>query len=570
MQQTLEQRSIGKRVRFGFLAWVLAAFAGAVLVACGSSDEPSSGGSTATSESSSGTAVSAAGEGGTTTGEGSGGTLRIGMTASNVPIPNTPADNGGEGRRFVGLQVYDALVRENTEQADPPTLQPALAESWSVAEDEVTWTFNLRQGVAFHDGSPWNADAAIFQMDRVSNESFEYFDPQLKTTNSTYFAGIESYSKVDDYTIQIVTKQPYAFLLYDLVSLLFASPAAVMEFGNADYVNHASGTGPFMIDRYVDGEVMELVANPNYWRGAPKLERLVLLPMPEPATRLAALQSGDIDWAEAPPPDGIEQLRAGGFQIILGPYPHTNTYFLNQLREPLNDPLVRQALSYAVDRDGTMALINGVGAPANQFIAPGHPWFDPSNEGYTYDPEKAKALLAEAGYPDGISLRMIYPTSGSGNMFPGPMNEKLQADFAAAGIELELVPTEWLNIQSGRRAGFAAPEWADYDILHNSWSFSTPTMSLAVFLSYNTPPNGCCNTGGFTNPEYDRLWEEASRTFDTEQQNALLREAITVLNQDAGALFTLHDLNLRVFSPNVKNFVQPYSWTVDLLNVYVE
>lgn len=533
--------------------------AGFLLAACGSSEE------TGSPEDASGTSASS------TDGpdiEGSGGTLRIGMTASNVPIPNTPADNGGEGRRFVGLQIYDALVRENTEQSGPTSIEPSLAESWEVDGD--TWTFSLRQGVTFHDGSPWDAEAAVFQYRRVTDESFEYFDSALRTSNSSYLQRVENMEAVDDYTLVITTDGPYAFLPYDLISFLFASPAVVMEHGNEQYVNYASGTGPFKMVRYVDGEVMELEGNDDYWRGAPKLDQLILYPMPEPATRLAALQSGDIDWAEAPPPDGIAQMEAGGFQVITGPYPHTNIYFLNMFKEPLNDPLVRQALHYAVDREGTVALINGAGAPATQYIAEGHPWHNPDFEGYSYDPERARSLLAEAGYPDGISLRMIYPSGGSGNMFPGPMNEKLQADFATAGIDMEIVPTEWLNIQSGRRAGFLEPEWADYDILHNSWSFSSPSFSLNVWLSYNAPPSGCCNTGGFDSEEYDRLWLEASQEFDVERQNELLMQATTVLNEEAAMLYTVHDLNLRGMSPNVHGFVQPFSWTVDLVNVWVE
>src|SRR5690606_34053295 len=140
------------------------------------------------------------------------------------------------------LQIYDALVRENTEQAGPTSIEPSLAESWEVDGD--TWTFSLRQGVAFHDGSPWNAEAAVFQYRRVTDESFEYFDSALRTSNSSYLQRVENMEAVDDYTLVITTDGPYAFLPYDLVSFLFASPTVVMEHGNEQYVNYASGTGP--------------------------------------------------------------------------------------------------------------------------------------------------------------------------------------------------------------------------------------------------------------------------------------------------------------------------------------
>src|SRR5262249_26106752 len=153
----------------------------------------------------------------------------------------------------------------------------------------------------------------------------------------------------------------------------------------------------------------------------------------------------DIDWAEVPPPDAVAQLKAGGFQVMTGPYPHAITYQLNFDKPPFNDVRVRQAINYAVDRDATLAVINGLGFQAHQYVPPGHPYYDPAGEGYAYDPAKAKALLAEAGYAYGMKLRMAYPPGGSGNMWPGPMNERLKADLQNLGIDVELVPIEWNN-----------------------------------------------------------------------------------------------------------------------------
>jgi peptide/nickel transport system substrate-binding protein len=222
---------------------------------------------------------------------------------------------------------------------------------------------------------------------------------------------------------------------------------------------------------------------------APKLDRLELYPMPEPATRLAALQAGDIDWAELPPPDSVQMLESQGFTVSLKEYPHAITHQLNLLKAPLDDLRVRQALAYAADREGASLLINNVGYPSTQYMYPGHPWFDDSWEGYYYDPERGVSAPREAGYAPGeLSLRMIYPTGGSGNMFPGPMSEKLQQDFAAVGINLELIPLEWNNIITAYREGFANPAWAEYDILYFSTAPLSPPNFARLFVTAFTPP----------------------------------------------------------------------------------
>jgi peptide/nickel transport system substrate-binding protein len=503
-------------------------------------------------------------------GSGSGGTLRIGMSAANVPIPDTPPTEGGEGARFVGTQIYEGLTRLNTSQAEAfPTPQPGMAESWTISDDQLSWTFKLRQGQKFHDGTPFNADAVKFAFDRILDKSFEFYNPTLAPANLQYVAGIASYAVVDDYTFKIVTPRPYAFIHWDLLRFFLPSPTAVKKYGNKDYVQHAAGTGPFRMTKYVDGQIMELEPNENYWQGKPKLDKLVLLPMPEPAARLAGLQAGDVDWAEVPPPDAVAQLKASGYQVMLGPYPHVITYQLNMDKPPFNDVRVRQALNYAVNRESTLAVINNLGTPARQYCHKGHPYFDDGWEGYTYDPAKAKALLAEAGYAGGFKLRMAYPPGGSGNMWPGPMNERLKADLIAYGIDVELVPIEWNNIISGRRAGFKNPDWAGYDMIHISLSLTNP-VGVRDFTSTSIPPKGCCNAPGYSNPTLDAAYAEAERTFDEEKQNALLRKIQSGAMQDGYALVTVHDLNLRVLSAQVRNFVEPQAWTVDLFNVYME
>ena len=534
----------------------------ALLAACGGDDAGSEGKSVVQKESGDSNAA--------TDSSGVGGTLRIALSAGNIPIPNQIPNEGFEGRRFVGFQIYDSLVLYNVEQGDTiPEPKPALAESWQVSADNLTWTFNLRHGVKFHDGSAFDADAAVFAFDRLSRKDFEFYDDQQRAAAAGNFAQIASFAKTGDMAFSITTKKPYSFLLYDLALIHIPSPTAIKTYGNKEYINHPTGTGPFKVTKYVDGQVLEMDANKDYWGSKPRLDKLVLYPLPEPATRLAALQSGKVDWAEVPPPDSLSQLKNEGFNVLLKQYPHVITYQLNTTKPPFNDVRVRQALNYAADRAGTVTLLNGVAAPATQYLPKGHPYYDETWAGYSYDPVKAKQLLAEAGFPNGFKMSIAYPTGGSGNMFPGPMNEKLQQDLKAVGIDATLVPLEWNNIITGFRAGLQSPEWSKYDALYISLAPISPT-ALNGYISSRIPPAGCCNASGYSNPAADALFSAAEAEFDPAKQADLLKQFQSTFMKDAPVLVTVHDLNLRALSPKVRGFVQPQSWFANLKSVWIK
>jgi peptide/nickel transport system substrate-binding protein len=149
------------------------------------------------------------------------------------------------------------------------------------------------------------------------------------------------------------------------------------------------------------------------------------------------------------------------------------------------------------------------------------------------------------------------------------MNERLKADLAAIGVDVELIPIEWNNIMSANRAGFGSPDWNGYDMIHISTSLSTP-VSGRTFTTSGLPPAGCCNPSGYSNSVVDAAFADAERTFNLDQQNALIRKTQSTAMQDGFAVVTVHDLNLRVLSSKIRNFVEPQAWTVDLYNVYME
>ena len=503
---------------------------------------------------------------------GSGGTLTIAMSAGNIPYPNTPPNEGFEGRRFVGYQIYDGILNWQLDQAESvPQPGPGLAENWKVEDDKLTWTFKLRQGVKFHDGTALDVDAIIFNLDRMLNKEFEHYDPDVSLLNRSNLIAVDSYKKVDETTFQIKTKYPFSIMPYEMCFITIASPTTIKKVGNKDYIKTPVGTGPFKVTKYVDGQVLELESNADYWGGKPKLDKLILRPMPDPATRLAALQSGEVQWAEVPPPDSVVQLRSSGFNVLLKQYPHTILIFLNLNDPPFNNPKVRQALQYAIDRDKMCNdLLNGLCVPSYQYWYEGHQWFNTGvGKKYAYNPAKAKELLAEAGYPNGVSINVTYPTGGSGNMWPQPMMELLQANFKAVGVDMQITPLEWNNILTLYRASFDSPDTRKFHGMFFSVASLAPT-SITNFTQSRIPPAGCCNAAAFRSDPFEKLAQQGVEEFDKAKQDALFNQAMGVQAEDSPTLFVVHDLNLRVLSPKVRGFVMAQSWFADLKNVWVQ
>ncbi|MCU1656622.1 MAG: ABC-type transporter, periplasmic subunit, partial [Pseudonocardiales bacterium] len=378
------------------------------------------------------------------------GVLTIGMTAGDIPNLDTVLSGGQgyEGYRFVGNQLYDSLTKYDLKQATTtPKIIGGLATSWTSNATASVWTFHLRTGVTFTDGSPFNADAVMYNLDRYLKKSSPHFYPAAAAQAAISLGGIKSYKKTDANTVEIDTNGPYSHLPEDLVFIYMASPTALAKYGNTGFANHPVGTGPFVFKSETRGQQVVFTANTKYWGGAPKLSELVLKPVPDPSARLAALQSGEVNWIEAPNPDDIASLKSGGYQILTNSYDHVWPWILDTSKKPLNDVRVRQAMNFAIDRQ-TMAtsLLQGTADPANQLAPHASLAYRSSNDVFGYDPAKAKSLLAAAGYPNGFSMSLSYPTSGSGNMQPGPMNQELQSDLAKVGIKVSLKPIEWATM----------------------------------------------------------------------------------------------------------------------------
>ncbi len=500
-----------------------------------------------------------------------GGTLTVGMTAGDLPQTTGNPDQGFEGYRFVGYNLYDSLVLWDLSQGDKASdIRPGLATEWHVDEgDTKRWIFKLREGVKWHDGCPFTADDVVWNMAYSANEKAPQFNPAQFAQARPYLGTYAGVEKIDDHTVAFTTKVPDSLFPYEISYILMISPCRAKEVSNnwTEYAAKPSGTGPYKFDKMVAHQRLELVPNTEYWdkTRVPKQDRLVLIPMPEASTRTAALLSGEVNWIEAPSPDAIERLKSSGMQIVTKIYPHNWSYQLNFVAGPFTDKRVRQAANYALNRTDMKDLLNGLMLEENATVTPSTPYYG-NPVVYNYDPAKAKALLKEANCLP-CKVKFAISTSGSGQMQPLPMNELVKSQLDAAGFEVTLDSMDWNALLKLGREG--VDEHKDVHAINISRSLLDPYNALFRHVWTGAwAPKGS-NWGHFSNPEVDKLIADAFSEFDTAKRLALLTKLNEKMNEEAVLIFVAHDLNPRALSPKVKGFVQAQSWFQDLTPVSV-
>ncbi len=502
--------------------------------------------------------------------------LRIGMTTTDVPTTGGIPDNGSEGGRVAGYTIYDALMNWDFTHTDQfADLTPGLATEWHIdPDDHRRWIFTIREGVRFHDGSVLKVEDIVWNFDRHLNESAPWYDHAQAVSYRTYTGQVKRYEKIDDRHLALWTAEPFSMLPYLLSRVFIVSPTQYAKMGNwLAFQSAPSGTGPFRQVSRTPHVSFELARNEDYWdrTRVPKIDRMVLLPIPDPSTRIAALRSGEVDWIEYPAPDSIASLTAAGFQITKKPYPHVWAWHANDTaRSALQDRRVRLALNYGIDRDGMVELLAGTAIPARGPWPEGTKYFGNPTEHYRYDPAKAKALLAEAGYgPDKpLHLRVMLPTSGSGNMVPLPMAEFVQEGLAELGVKVEYEVADWNTVLTAMRGAADAPGGPQRDAINHGLPISDPTQLFLNFHGSAFPPVGS-NWSEYRDPRVDELLNQAFATFDPAPRDALIAQAHALIVDDAPWLFVVHDLNPRALSPRVKGFVQAQSWYQDFTQLTV-
>ena len=514
--------------------------------------------------------------------------LRIGMTAADIPRTLGQPDQGFEGNRFTGIPMYDALTQWDLSQYDAPSvLLPALATAWEVnPNDQTKWIFKLRNDVKFHDGSPFNADAVVWNVQKVLDKEAPQFDASQVGVTASRMPTLRSAKKIDDFTVELTTSEPDAFLPINLTNLFMASPAqweAKLKAVPANvtdpaerakqawvaFAADASGTGPFKMSRFVPRERLEIVKNPDYWdpKRMAQVDRVVMLPMPEANARTAALLSGQVDWIEAPSPDALPQIEARGFKVYSNPQPHVWPWQLSFVEgSPWLDKRVRHAANLCVDRAGLQTLLGGqMGIPKGT-VPPGHPWWGNPTFDIRYDPDAAKKLMTEAGYSASkpMKTKVQISASGSGQMQPLPMNEFVQQSLKDCFFDIVLDVVEWNTLLNNWRRGAKDPTANGATATNVSFAAMDPFFAMVRFTSSGAVPPTSNNWGYFISPEFDELIAKARTSFDDKARDEALAKLHARLVEEAPFVWIAHDTGPRAMSPKVQGVVQPKSWFIDI------
>jgi peptide/nickel transport system substrate-binding protein len=514
--------------------------------------------------------------------------VRIGMTAADIPRTLGQPDQGFEGNRFTGNTMYDGLTSWDLSSADKASvLIPGLATEWSIdPSDKTKWIFKLRSGVKFHDGSDFDADAVVWNVEKVLKQDAAHFDPSQVGVTASRMPNLRSARAIDKTTVELTTAAPDALLPINLTNLFMASPAHWKKLADAvptsvtdpkerakqawdAFARNASGTGPWKMDKFVPRERLELVKNAGYWgsKRVPKVDRLVLLPMPEATARTAALLSGQVDWIENPAPDALAQLKQRGLVIYANEQPHVWPWQFSRIEgSPWNDIRVRKAANLCVDRNAMRdGLLGGMMVPATGTFEPGHPWRGNPKFQIKYDPNEARRLMTEAGYSAGKRLKVKTQTSasGSGQMLPVPMNEFVQQSLAECFFDVELDVIEWNTLFTNWRKGAKDESARGAHATNVTYAAMDPFFAMIRFLDSKMAPPVSNNWGFINDPEFDKLVAAVRVAFDPAERDKALAALHERSVDEAAFLYVAHDVGPRALSPKIKGFVQPKSWFVD-------
>jgi peptide/nickel transport system substrate-binding protein len=519
--------------------------------------------------------------------------LRIAMTAADIPKTNGQPDQGFEGNRFTGIPLFDALTHWDLSSAEKPSvLIPGLATEWKVdAADKTKWTFKLRQGVKFHDGSDLKADAVVWNVEKVLKKEAAHFAPDQIGVTVSRMPTLASARKIDDYTVELTTKEPDSFLPINLTNLFIASPAhwqkkfdglaSVADGAErakqawAQFAADASGSGPFKMAKFSARERVEYVANKTYWdaKRVPKVDRVVLVPMPEASARTAALLSGQVDWIESPAPDAVPQIKQRGFVIHTNAQPHVWPWqFSFAEGSPWLDKRVRHAANLCVNRDELKQLLGGLMEVPKGTVPPGHPWWGNPKFDIKYDLAAAKKLMTEAGFGPNkrLKVKTITSASGSGQMQPVPMNEFLQQALKECFFDVELEVIEWNALFTNWREGAKDPKSRGAHATNVTFAAMDPFFAMVRFVSTKTVPPVSNNWGYFGNAEIDQLIADARTSFEDKARDDALAKLHARIVEDAPFLWVAHDVGPRAMSAKVKGVVQPKSWFIDIAPMSIE
>jgi peptide/nickel transport system substrate-binding protein len=424
--------------------------------------------------------------------------------------------------------VFDTLV----EPDENLQMQPALAESWDLSKDQLTWTFHLREGVTFHDGADFTADDVVYSYDRI-------IDNELST--AWRFSAVKDITAVDPSTVDITVKQPTPNLLSSLGGF---KGIAIVEKKNAEsgeITTKPVGTGPYELTDFTSGDHIDLKANPDYWGGAPSIPTIRYRFISEGATAVAALKAGEIDWTDSIPAQQVAGLEDDD-SVELGQSPSNDYWYLalNENRKPFDDVRVRQAIAYAIDRDAIAQVTSYGTAEVNELAIPEDSTWYTEYDTYSLDQDKARALLDEAGVSD-LTMQLMVSSD-----YPETVDaaQVIADELSDVGITLKIRSLDfgtWLDEQNK----------GNFDMLYMGWLGNIDPDDF-YYSQHHT--DGGSNAQGYSNPEVDKLLDQGRTETDAETRKEIYAEAATQIADDASYIYLYNPSVIQAWSPKLSGY----------------
>lgn len=425
--------------------------------------------------------------------------------------------------------MYEALYEYKLDMS----LEPALATGYDVSKDGLEYTFYIREGVTFHDGTPLNAEAVKYNFDRIT-------DQEKNLRRRRNFLHVVSTEVIDEYTVLIKLDAPFAPMMNRIASLAMISPTALEEKGEQGIITNPVGTGPYVFEEWTPGDKMVVRTNKNYWKKGPQIDTLTFKPVTENGARIAMLQTGEADFIYPMPTEQVKALEGNkNIEIIEGSSTIARFTFLNMSKEIFSDVRVRQAINYAIDKKAYAKVVkSGYAVPLTSHVPSPIEYQVPQPE-YKYDLEKAKELMTEAGYPDGFKTHVWAPNDTE-NM---KGMQFIRQQLAQIGIEVEVVPMEEGTL-SDSIYGAQTPEESEVNMWYVSWSaFDIDGATSRLFHSTNIPPVAP-NVSYYMSPEADALIDAGAVEVDTEKRAQIYSDLQEVIWNDAPWIFMGSDILL--------------------------
>lgn len=467
-----------------------------------------------------------------------GGVLRTGFQTD--PVGLDPHVTNATSSRNLLENTYDTLVRfDNTLQ-----IVPGLAESWEASEDGLAWTFHIRSGVAFHDGTPLTASDVAFSINRIK-------DPAVASPRADDFAVVTSIDVVDDQTVVLHLSQPFSPLLAKLAATLNVIVSEATVAANGDLQSVVNGTGAFKMVEYLPQTRMVFERNPDWWgtdadgNQLPYLDGMIAYFYPDPTARATAIQTGSVDWIEYVPAPDIDVLNAArNVEVVGGLSANFRSLYLNVDVPPFDNALVRQALSYAIDEQAVvdLALFGTGGVPATGTTIPASNFYGVQDSPYVgRDVEKARSLLAEAGYANGFAFDLYVTSTYDFLRTPA---EIIQANLADIGVTANIVAEDWsIYLPKVLEGDFTVT------LLGESGQSDPDDFLYNVFYTGNGG-----NLSHFSNAALDELLDRGRQVSDVNERRAVYQEAQHLIFELAPHVFLFHSAQYEAIRPNVHGF----------------